>query len=546
MKKTFLSLMLVAVSASAAFAATDYKQTWSASVASMESSDLSFTGVTTVDASGNLIASSVFDKSLTLGSNTYEPIGKSSYIAKYDATGAMKWSVPMIGAATVTAMTTDAEGNLYAAGTFADEVEFGTTSGSPVVKAGAMIMGAYSKMQDASFVATYTADGVLKNVVTFVPEALEAIAAMAFPEPGDIFFRINSLAVDADKNLYGSAVYTGKTTVGNAVFESSYDDVWMGGFYFMHLKAASVFKISNAGDCSAVATLGYTGPQASMDNQYQVLSGTMTYADGNIFAAFSGSGPLKLSTAADSKVFDIPETSFNYYLAQVNPSTGSLSQVATMPGAEASMGSSTYIVKKVLADNANYIVAGYENFAKTEGETTREGIQMFVTSVSKSEIATAAKSTVEVTDGAVNFYNVNAATVADGGELLLGVSGYYTSTEPTPDPKPEGWQPAYRNGDFAKAVKGYRFSAGNFTADASLDGAVSLAANKKWLAKATAAESGVAYTLLSAGDSALDIIGVDANAPEEYFNLQGVRVAKPAKGNIYLVRKGNSVRKILM
>lgn len=37
----------------------------------------------------------------------------------------------------------------------------------------------------------------------------------------------------------------------------------------------------------------------------------------------------------------------------------------------------------------------------------------------------------------------------------------------------------------------------------------------------------------------------EVNTPVEYFNLQGVRVANPEQG-IYIVRKGNSVKKVMV
>lgn len=40
-------------------------------------------------------------------------------------------------------------------------------------------------------------------------------------------------------------------------------------------------------------------------------------------------------------------------------------------------------------------------------------------------------------------------------------------------------------------------------------------------------------------------VAVDANAPAEYFNLQGVRVANPESG-LYIVRKGGNVSKVLV
>ena len=46
--------------------------------------------------------------------------------------------------------------------------------------------------------------------------------------------------------------------------------------------------------------------------------------------------------------------------------------------------------------------------------------------------------------------------------------------------------------------------------------------------------------------TAVNEIGVDnADAPVEYFNLQGVRVNNPANG-LYIRRQGNDVKKVLV
>ncbi len=45
--------------------------------------------------------------------------------------------------------------------------------------------------------------------------------------------------------------------------------------------------------------------------------------------------------------------------------------------------------------------------------------------------------------------------------------------------------------------------------------------------------------------SAVENIAVEENAPAEYFNLQGVRVANPENG-LYIVRKGSKVSKVLV
>ncbi len=47
------------------------------------------------------------------------------------------------------------------------------------------------------------------------------------------------------------------------------------------------------------------------------------------------------------------------------------------------------------------------------------------------------------------------------------------------------------------------------------------------------------------GSSAIENIAVDANAPVEYFNLQGLRVNNPENG-LYIRRQGNKVSKVIL
>lgn len=44
----------------------------------------------------------------------------------------------------------------------------------------------------------------------------------------------------------------------------------------------------------------------------------------------------------------------------------------------------------------------------------------------------------------------------------------------------------------------------------------------------------------------LDNVTVDADAPVEYYNLQGIRVANPTPGNLYIRRTGNSTTKVVL
>ena len=47
-------------------------------------------------------------------------------------------------------------------------------------------------------------------------------------------------------------------------------------------------------------------------------------------------------------------------------------------------------------------------------------------------------------------------------------------------------------------------------------------------------------------DAVETILGDDSNAPAVYYNLQGVRVNNPEKGQLVIVRKGNKAQKVIM
>jgi hypothetical protein len=58
----------------------------------------------------------------------------------------------------------------------------------------------------------------------------------------------------------------------------------------------------------------------------------------------------------------------------------------------------------------------------------------------------------------------------------------------------------------------------------------------------------ILYAPKDSGDdtNAIENVAVDNNAPVEFFNLQGVRVANPTPGAIYVKRQGNSATKVLL
>ncbi|MDE5632250.1 MAG: hypothetical protein K2I54_05510, partial [Muribaculaceae bacterium] len=55
------------------------------------------------------------------------------------------------------------------------------------------------------------------------------------------------------------------------------------------------------------------------------------------------------------------------------------------------------------------------------------------------------------------------------------------------------------------------------------------------------------YIVMPGGSSGIGSVEVgDENAPVEYYNLQGIRVANPAPGQLIIRRQGAKVEKVLM
>lgn len=78
------------------------------------------------------------------------------------------------------------------------------------------------------------------------------------------------------------------------------------------------------------------------------------------------------------------------------------------------------------------------------------------------------------------------------------------------------------------------------------ENAIGVAAAEDYVAFAT--ENGVEtkFSLFNTSDSAVDeILSDDANAPVEYFNLQGQRVANPSEG-VFIRRQGSKATKIMV
>ena len=126
MKRIVLSILGVAAMMSASAAVPATTQVWENTIYSVASAeDVNYANEMAFTAGGETyVAGIVSGEGFRFCPSVVTPVGVSSYVAKYDDKGMSAWAVTIAGAATVTAITTDAEGNVYVAGTLADEVTF--------------------------------------------------------------------------------------------------------------------------------------------------------------------------------------------------------------------------------------------------------------------------------------------------------------------------------------------------------------------------------------------------------------------------------------
>ena len=185
---------------------------------------------------------------------------------------------------------------MYAAGVFADEVEFRGTDGATIVKDGYQEEGAYTTTQAASFIAHYDADGKLLAINKVVPEHDPDLdnTFMYYPNDGDVFCTINKLLKDGDK-LYAQFDYCGKVTALENSATSGSMDMEGGGFYFQAMKAAGVAELDENLAFKKVLVNINTNNFKQLYNNQQIFSSTAAIKDGQLYVGAIGNGDVNIA-----------------------------------------------------------------------------------------------------------------------------------------------------------------------------------------------------------------------------------------------------------
>ncbi len=303
MKKLFFTLTAFVV-ALTTFAEKQLDEDWASSFTPVSDST-ELKGVHTAAATDGMVyVSSTYNQTFTFaGKEVADPEGlTSAVIVKYNKEGEELWAVTLFGNAVVHAMDTDAEGNLYAAGNFMEEVSYTGADGASATIASA---GVYS-----AFIAKISKDGKFETVKVITPKVNETIAS-AVSEWGDplygmwdpIYVTPNKIQVDGDK-VYVSAKYMGD--VADFGWKGSYIDV--AGFMYTDNYSMGVFSMNKA-DLSGetnVANVQMTGIIA--DTQYYPEALNFVAENGIVYVGFIGFQKLTLTTAAGAENFSFAAT----------------------------------------------------------------------------------------------------------------------------------------------------------------------------------------------------------------------------------------------
>ena len=211
--------------------------TWTANLTTTEkATDLQRGAAMTIDNEGNSIVTGTYTKDIEFASSYLEPIATSAFIAKYDKAGNKKWAAGLKGAATITTITNDVEGNVYAAGVFADKVEILNGNGDSKE----IINGMDGKTAQVSgFIVKYNKEGEYMASKVVIPEVDMENGSYA----PDNYFIPNKIEVSGDKVLL-SAEYTGKSTINELTLKGQYCNKpdW---FYMYDIPTVGVISLSN-------------------------------------------------------------------------------------------------------------------------------------------------------------------------------------------------------------------------------------------------------------------------------------------------------------
>ena len=366
---------------------------------------------------GDVIKTGTFNMAFTFAGETLEPIAKSAYIVKYDAKGNEVWANALRGAATITAITTDDEGNIYVAGRMADKVLITTTNGNTYDIDG--IVG--DTDQVSGFIIVYDKDGRMIVRRQFMPAVDENI----FYEKADPRFVINKMAVVKDK-IYLTVNYKCLNKIDNVELNGKVLDFAGWGFMFVDLNGYATLQLDK--DLSNAKLLAdvYTSADAlSGELQYEPESMKFAVDGDNVYVVWTGWGDLSMNVNNEIQNFSFkqetevidgePTNKREHAFVVVNATTGQ-TKVFNAP-TNAKQASFYTIADAQVADGKLYIGGTYIGALAFDNEKTSTGAcDAFLAAVNTSDLSIAWAQTSGIDEGEANTFNETVTMMGKGIE----------------------------------------------------------------------------------------------------------------------------------
>lgn len=291
MKRFTFSVMLALATIVAH--AENVAPTWAANLTTTEkATDLQRGAAMTIDNEGNSIVTGTYTKDIEFASSYLEPIATSAFIAKYDKAGNKKWAAGLKGAATITTITNDAEGNVYAAGVFADKVAILNAKGEAKENITGM---ADQKAQVSGFIVKYNKEGEYVASKVVIPEQVRNDEGYGDPNPNFI----PSKLIASNGKVYLAASFQGNVKINDLALVGQYGSLY--GIYTWDVPTFAIVSLSDNFDkTELVAQLAATDMETEVGYGTEVANFT---TDGSkVYAAFVAYGnDLTLKSANDFK-----------------------------------------------------------------------------------------------------------------------------------------------------------------------------------------------------------------------------------------------------
>lgn len=429
MKKIFTLLL----SAMAVVAVNAQTNLWNATLTPVsEASELGQLH-THVAADKSVFVTSTYNTAFDFGGKTVsnDDAMTSAYIAKYDNAGAAKWIVTLYGNASVRDITTDAAGNVYAVGSFTEEVELTGADGNTQNISG-------SEDAISAFVMKLDANGAIKAVRSIATTPDADIAMSEFP----FYLALDPIKVEpvqvcvSDNHVYVVAEYTGNLTLDDMTLPGMYLCNWDFGAY-MDASSFGVFSLG-AADLTGAASVAYIQAQGDegTTNITTALADPQSCriaVDGStVYAAFVGKGNEVLVTPnsneqlnlATATVDDDTHYSFPVILAKIANGNAEQTKVFEVtPNGEGAYYGTDHVNAMTIEGNTIYIGGtffgefGFDTSKKSTGAA-----DMYVAAVSKDNFTPVWSAIDGYDEGDVTKFDEVATglAVVNGEATLVG------------------------------------------------------------------------------------------------------------------------------